>query len=138
MEDEGFITEILVFLHCHPFSAACAGKQVYYFTKCTVKKKKKRLNEDYIFILNYGRSGRKQWGGEGSSIMFTLVNTRGRQAGPDLILLTTRSLQGCSYTICHKEEKNRSFFISSQPSALPPFGSELQTKISEASCWLYF
>lgn len=27
MEDEGFITEILVFLHC-------AGKQVYYFTKC--------------------------------------------------------------------------------------------------------
>lgn len=96
---------------------------------------------DYIFILDYGLSGRKQWGDEGSSTVFTPVRTRGRQAGPDLILLTNRSLQGCSYTICHKEKKkkNRSFFfISSQPSALPPFGSELQTKISEASCWLYF
>lgn len=62
---------------------------------------------DYIFILDYGLSGRKQWGDEGSSTVFTPVRTRGRQAGPDLILLTNRSLQGCSYTICHKEKKKK-------------------------------
>lgn len=35
-------------------------------------------------------------------------------------------------------EEKQTLFISPHPSALPPSGPVLQTKLSEASCWQYF